>query len=367
MTRHDWLLALAAALTIGLLPGCLHVPWSSRQPVEAPPPAPQAVQPPTIVAAEETAPPRMPSYPLVPTRPAVAAPDSLASAANADFPDPPQMPPEALCGPVPDPTRADQAAQYPSDANWSTLSQSMEMGHPSPASPLGIGGGQVTPIYLPPDADVPVVGALRCLLEKRPDDAVSRLQGLDKANQEVLLCLLPLAARLGQGALDRASAGELAVMVDQAESVAAPLRRRAPLAIEKMSFCRRIDKFGQYEPLPDNHDFRPGELVQVYAELRNFTCQTGKCGYETRLGSSVRLTHHVGDREEIVWRQDFHDRDRVDCSRSPRRDYFNNYRFCIPDNLPAGRYKLWLKVVDVPTGRSAESSQPLAVTDRSSR
>ena len=181
----------------------------------------------------------------------------------------------------------------------------------------------------------------------------------------MLICLLPLAVRLSQGALDRAAANELTVMVDQADGVAGPLRRRAPLVIDKMSFCRRIDKFGQYQLLPENHEFHPGELVQVYAELRNFSSDAGKAGFETRLASSVRLTLHTDARgEEIIWRQDFHDRDRVDRSQSPRHDYFNNYRFCIPENLPPGTYKLWLKVIDVPTGRSTESSLPLRVAHR---
>ena len=191
-------------------------------------------------------------------------------------------------------------------------------------------------------------------------------QEFDKANQEVLLCLLPLAVRLSQGPLDSTPPGELTMMVDQADGVAAPLRRRAPLVIEQMCFCRRIDKFGQYEPLPDHHQFRPGELVQVYAELRNFSSEAGKAGFETRLASSVRLTcPTIAGGPEVVWRQDFHDRDRVDRSRSPRRDYFSNYRFCIPENVPPGNYKLWLKVIDVPTGRSAEGSLPLVVTHRS--
>ncbi len=358
MTRRDWALAVAVTLSVGALPGCLHVPRSpaegsraSGQPASAAESDPAAEVPPPA----ETGAGHQSSYAIVPTPP--VAPTAVAdTSAIPEAPSPPTPPAEAVPG--------DRAPQIEKPSAEPAERHALVPGWDGLAAPLEMAREPTVQIYPPPDTDPPVVAALRCLMEKRPDDAVSRLQGLDKANQDVLLCLLPLAARLGQGPLDRTSAADLTAMADQAETVAAPLRLRAPLAIDKMCFCRRIDKFGQYESLPDRHEFRCGELVQLYAELRNFSCNSGKAGYETRLASSVRLTCQMPDsRTETVWRQDFHDRDRVDRSRSPRRDYFNNYRFCIPENLPRGSYKLWLKVVDVPTGRSAESSLPLVVTD----
>jgi hypothetical protein len=50
----------------------------------------------------------------------------------------------------------------------------------------------------------------------------------------------------------------------------------------------------------------------------------------------------------LVFRQAFGDRDRQDVSRTPRHDYFNNYRFCVPD-MPPGQYTLWIQVEDMQT------------------
>lgn len=347
MTRRDWVWALAATLGVGPMPGCMHVLQTNsndRPPAPVEQTASAKGSPPMAEAAGATSP-----YSMLPPPP----PEPVGCVTAT------VIPPAQENNQV----AAEQAVHYPTESNSPVALP--------PATPMS--SETPSPLPVPPGSPVPrvdsepepaLVAALRCLMEKRPEDAAARLGELDKANREVLLCLLPLAVRLSQGALDRAAASELTVMVDQVEGAAAPLRQRAPLAIDKMCFCRRIDKFGQYEPLPDRRQFRPGELVQVYAELRNFSSNPGQAGFETRLASSVRLTRHTTDREEIVWRQDFHDRDRVDRGRSPRRDYFNNYRFCVPENIPPGTYKLWLKVVDVPTGRSAESSLPLMVRAR---
>src|SRR5262249_4813509 len=161
------------------------------------------------------------------------------------------------------------------------------------------------------------------------------LERYDRHNQELLLSLLTLAARLTQEDVRKASPPEVAALVAQLESLAAPLRPLAGITIGKMYFFRSIEKFGVHEPLPDHHVFRPGEPVQVYVELRNFTSQ--QCGhtYVTRLSSSVKVCDY---KNGLRWHEEFHDDKQPDESQSLRHDYFNNYCFRLPDNLAQGRY-----------------------------
>jgi hypothetical protein len=197
------------------------------------------------------------------------------------------------------------------------------------------------------------VAALRCYLDKRPAEAVAWLERYDPRNQELLLGLLPLAARLTQEDVRQASPQEAAALVAQLESLTAPLRPLAGITIGKMYFCRSIEKFGVFEPLPDDHVFRPGEPVQVYVELRNFTSRPSGHTYITRLSSSARVCDY---KNEVRWREEFPDERKPDVSQSPRHDYFNNYCFRLPDNLAQGRYTLWIKVTDRTTGRWTERS-----------
>src|SRR5947207_883028 len=125
----------------------------------------------------------------------------------------------------------------------------------------------------------PLVTALRCYLNKHPADAIEALKRYDKPNQDVLIGLVPLAAGLTERNVTDATPQDLAHLLDRINNAVTPLRPRAALDIEKICFCREIKTFGVYDPWPEDHAFqagvedRPGELVQVYVELRNFTSE----------------------------------------------------------------------------------------------
>ncbi len=195
-----------------------------------------------------------------------------------------------------------------------------------------------------------MLGALRCCLETRPADAVRFLERYDRPNQDLLLCLLPLAVRLSEGSLTQASPQEVSAILAELNSVMAPLRPRAALTISKMCCCRSIEKFGSYEPFPQQYRFRPNTLIQVYVELQHFTTEGHGPICRTRLASSVRIRDI---NNLIVWRQDFPQDSHPDQSRTPRHDYFLNCSFRVPQ-LPPGPYTLAIHVTDVPTQRTAE-------------
>jgi hypothetical protein len=212
----------------------------------------------------------------------------------------------------------------------------------------------------------PLVAALRCCLDKRPADAVSRLAGDEKTNQELLLCVFSLAARLSEGRLEPQ---DIAVVLEELNSVMVPLRSQAALTIDKLCFCKRIFTFGIYDPCPPDQRFRPGQLVYIYAEVRNCSRQKverapGKTVHVTDLSSTADIEDYAGHR---VWpKQIVFKREKPDESRTPRQDYFDNYHFVVPD-LPPGAYKLWVQIEDVGTrpSRRARRSLDFYVTNLS--
>lgn len=198
----------------------------------------------------------------------------------------------------------------------------------------------------PPDA--PVVEALRCVLDGRPGVAFDLLQRYDPLSRDALLALLQVAVPLGEGGLEHASPQVTTALLEQLNSLEALLRKRAPLAIEKMCFCREVRAFGKYSPLPPDYAFQtgsaglPGELVQVYVEVRNVACRPHGSVYETELTGRVEIHDFRGNR---VWDREFENQ--PDCSRTPLRDNYVTFRFNVPRGLPAdSAYTLWVYVKD---------------------
>src|SRR5205823_1013383 len=142
-------------------------------------------------------------------------------------------------------------------------------------------------------------------------------------------------------------------------------RARAPLALEKVCFCRTIKRFGVYEPLLPGHVFavggegRPGELVRLYLEVENFASRKSGSAHETALACTMVLKD---GRNRIVWRQDRSVE--VERSRSPRRDCYLPCYFYVPAKLPVGDYALTIQVTDL-TGASGEETPPQRSAARS--
>jgi hypothetical protein len=207
----------------------------------------------------------------------------------------------------------------------------------------------------------PLVAALRCYLDKRPAEAVEHLKACDKTGQEALLCLLPLAVRLSEGSLDRARPDEMAEMVDGLHGVETSLQRRAALRIENMCFCRQVRGFGDYDPIPAGQAAfeagsggQAGDMIQVYAEVRNFSSEAQDPFQVTRLASRAEIQDYDHKKVKAIDFGVYTDR-----RRSPRQDYFILYSFRVPPDLPPGHYVLWIFVQDAlgPAGRpSAQKS-----------
>jgi hypothetical protein len=187
------------------------------------------------------------------------------------------------------------------------------------------------------------------MLEGRANAASDVLQPFDPASRELLLALLQLAVPIGEGGLERTSPQQSLALLEQLNRVQAVLRRRAPLSIDKMCFCREVRDFGKYYPLPPDYAFQigsdglPGELVQVYVEVRNVICRPHGAAFETALKGHVEIHDFRG---KCVWQHDFDNR--PDRSRTPLQDNYVEFHFNVPAGLTAdSAYTLWVYVKDV--------------------
>lgn len=206
----------------------------------------------------------------------------------------------------------------------------------------------------PPTPEAPLVAALRCAMEKHPDEAQRLVQKLDRADRDLLLNLIRLTAGIGEKELEKLSAKELASTLEQFRQILEQIRERAPLELDKVCFCRKIDGFGQYEAV-SGHEFQagsdgqPGERVQVYVEVRNFRCVAKQGKYETRLGSALEIRDEKGRKVVALTPEPS-----ADLSQTPRQDYFLNFQFHVPAKLPVGRYDLRVTVKDLTPSASGK-------------
>jgi hypothetical protein len=220
-----------------------------------------------------------------------------------------------------------------------TLPQTLTTEEPSTQKPAAAG-----------PEEPPLLHALRCFLEKRPDDFRETLKTLDASQRDVLQTLIPLMVNVGDGQFAKSDPRELAAAVDQLQALLWVLRPRAALVMDKFCFCREVKKFGQFEALGSKQSFRPGDMVEVYAEIRNVSSVPRRSEhgeYRTHLRSRLEIRAPSGEMVK------FFDCGKPDETLTPQHDYYQAYRFSIPE-APAGAYTLNLEVRDVPTGRKVK-------------
>jgi len=263
---------------------------------------------------------------------------------------------------APQENRAEGSAHKPAPpASPVTLAQPSQSTEPrpldvrepvEPATPIG------RPTGPPPK---PLVQALECFLNDKPEEALKWLGGFDPRDQELLLRLLPIVARVERGSL--AAAGlraEQQTLLEVLQSIVAELRLAAPLAIKELVFCERVYGFGKYEPL-GRTQFRPGEIVKVYAEVENLAERRDEELHVTAVGGVMEIR---GPDCKVKWTHTFPIT--LDQSSSPRTDHFLRFSLPIPPTLPAGFYTLRIQVRDQHTQRETERSIGFRVTSLAS-
>jgi hypothetical protein len=326
MRGRGWLPIVSSGLGAFLLSGCLHSPPAAKSD------GPRADDL-TLARHDEKADPN----PLDPSS-AKASSDYLISAS------PPVKPPAR---PTPAPLESVELRIKPQEAQ-------------PPAQPADPPRPRVDLPSAPVKADDPLVQALRAILEHHSAEEVKeQLKSFDAETSQALLVLLASAAELEIGGVEHLSPRDLTGLLDRLNILSMRLRARAPLILDHMCFCNRIESFGKYWPL-DQYCFQPGDMVKVYVEVRNFASQREGPQFNTVLKGRMEIYEENQTKPFLV-------RDcepQADPSRTARQDFFVNFRFPIPASCPPGSYTLRIHIEDqTPTAdgkklkpRSAHSS-----------
>lgn len=116
----------------------------------------------------------------------------------------------------------------------------------------------------------------------------------------------------------------------------------------KLILCKRVDGFGQYEPISPGYRFCPGsagfpgERVLLYGELASPPGYTTAGTFRTKLSGEVEILRQ--NDPVVVCKLGFPGRE--DCSRTPRKDHHLVYSFHVPPGLPPGKYTLRVNARD---------------------
>ena len=74
----------------------------------------------------------------------------------------------------------------------------------------------------PKSAESPLIAALRCYLNRSPEQAARCLEEMDQADRDLLAALLPLAVRIGDGTLKSADPQDVSTFVADLQALIAP-------------------------------------------------------------------------------------------------------------------------------------------------
>jgi hypothetical protein len=327
------LLLLAAALA-GPATGCI-ITSDKAVPITPPDWKPPADKPATRVAASGFG-VELPAGPgvKVPTNPAAKA---AAETASARKPTPEAEPPQ--------PTAFVKAEVAP-------------IPPPQPLPPPFVS--------VPAAAEPPLLAALRTYVENKPDQALEQLSGLDRANQEYVLAVLPALVRGAALNLAVADPRDVAVLVDQLQTAAGRLEGRAALKIDKLLFCREVRGFGLYDPRPVNKPYPVGSIALLYGEVRHLVAEPAAKGdgFVTQLESTLEIRDANG---KLVGQADPTDHRRTVtaartkkavASQSMLSDFFVTYRIAVPST--PGVYTVTVEVRS-PVGNRVVRSQPVTL------
>lgn len=186
------------------------------------------------------------------------------------------------------------------------------------------------------------------LMADHPERALTAVPEVNSADQEFLQQLFWAVSNYLDSEHIPSERDRASQTLAQLNNAAQRLREKSDLEIHNLAFCEQIQYFGNYQRFPRD-EFNPGQETLLYAELQNFKSEpTGDGQYRTVLRSLLEI---LGPSGEVRWQKDFPATE--DLCRTPRRDYFHNYQFAIPNNLPLGPHTLKLTVFDELSGKMA--------------
>lgn len=196
------------------------------------------------------------------------------------------------------------------------------------------------------------------LVANQPQKALQAIPGLPPEEQEFWTAIFQgLYEHLDEaGATDPAERATQTIA--QLRSAAYQLQHSANLRIRNLTFCRKINGFGNYDSFPVDQ-FEAGQGVLIYSEIRNFKSIPTESGeFLTRIRSTIEI-YRVEEGQQLVDRTAFDPTE--DRSRTLRTDYFHSYRLDLPATLQRGPHLVKLILFDELSGKQATESIPFVV------
>ena len=153
---------------------------------------------------------------------------------------------------------------------------------------------------------------------------------------------------------DRQRATGSLMQLDQAR---AKLAEMATMQVRNLAFVDSVEGYGAYE-LHEETKFRPGDQVTLYAEIENFSSESTKEGYRTRLATSYEVLDKSGKRVDSAEFPEVED-----LCRNPRRDFHMQYTVTLPTRIYAEQYEIRLIVTDQQSHKIGQASVPFEISE----
>ncbi|MGI9429149.1 MAG: hypothetical protein ACR2NM_10855, partial [Bythopirellula sp.] len=141
------------------------------------------------------------------------------------------------------------------------------------------------------------------------------------------------------------------------DSARAKLSELATLQVQKLAFVDSVEGYGAYEQ-HEEHSFQPGDKVTLYCEIENFSSESTKSGYRTRLGTSYEVVDQNGKRVDSAQFPEIED-----LCRNPRRDFHMQYTVTLPKRIYPEQYELRLIITDQQSHKIGQASVPFEITE----
>lgn len=151
----------------------------------------------------------------------------------------------------------------------------------------------------------------------------------------------------------RRAAGSL-MHLDQARAKLAEL---ATMQVRNLAFVDSVDGYGTYE-LHEEAKFKPGDQVTLYAEIENFSSESTKDGYRTRLGTSYEVVDKNGKRVDSAQFPEVED-----LCQNARRDFHMQYTITLPTRIYPEQYEIRLIITDQQSQKIGQASVSFEITE----
>lgn len=137
----------------------------------------------------------------------------------------------------------------------------------------------------------------------------------------------------------------------------AKLAELATMQVRKLAFVNSVDGYGAYT-LHKENKFKAGASITLYAELENFSSESTKAGFRTRLATSYEVLDKNGQRVDSA---DFPEVE--DLCQNLRRDFHMQYTITLPTQIYAAEYTIQLTITDQQSQKIGQASVPFEIVE----